>query len=226
MKIAIANSLTFQEFALSELQTMTEADIIIFSFGVTGDADLAEEINGSTQVYAELVLLSLTQNCVVIAAMDTTIYGLKHKSAVVIDCGRIIDVGDMVHTIDDVYDKGKGFRVYDTSKGKLGIIIHIDLLYPESARMLTVCDSDMLISLIDDKFEGDVTVMARAASMANGIYNICSVPDTSFVCDELGGIKHFSRKQFLELDIEIKKDNKLIINRRKDKYREIYSNFL
>ncbi|HEY8389371.1 MAG TPA: nitrilase-related carbon-nitrogen hydrolase [Clostridia bacterium] len=226
MKIAIVNSIDFKGFALSHLQTITDIDIIIFAFGVTGEIDLAKEILGTSQVYSELVLLSLTLNCVVIAAMDTTVYGLKHKSAVIIEDGHILDINDMVHVYDDEYDKGKGFRVYDTSKGKLGIIIHNDILFPESSRMLTIGGCDLLITLIDTDLARNSLVMARAASISNGIYNICSETNASYYCDEFGIVQGYTRKDFLEIDIKPRKDILLIQSRRKDKYKEIFSNFL
>jgi hypothetical protein len=226
MKIGIVNSTDFKKFALSHLQTITDLDIMIFAFGVTGEADLAKEITGESQIYSELVLLSLTLDCIVIAAMDTLIYGLKHKSAVIIEDGHIIDINDMVHGYDDEYDLGKGFRVYDTSKGKIGLIIHNDILFPESSRMLTVCDSDFLITLIDTSLGRDCMVMVRSSSVSNGIYNICSEPSSSYYCDELGVVQGYSKKDFLELDINPKKDYLLVKSRRKDKYKEIFSNFL
>jgi len=225
MKIGIVNSTDFKGFALSHLQTITDIDIMIFAFGITAQTDLAKEITGDTQVYSELVLLSLTMDCVVIAAMDTLVYGLRHKSAVIIEGGHILDINDMVHSYEE-YDKGKGFRVYDTSKGKIGIIIHNDILFPESSRMLTVGGSDMLVTLIDNDLARDSMVMARSASISNGIYNICSEPNSSYYCDELGIVQKYTKKNFLELDIKPRKDILLIQSRRKEKYKEIFSNFL
>lgn len=226
MKIGIVNSTDFKEFSLSHLQTVTDMDIMIFAFGVADETDLAKEIIGQTQIYSELILLSITLNCVVIAAMDTLVYGLRYKSAVIIDKGHILDINDMVHNYDEEYDKGKGFRVYDTSKGKIGIIIHNDILFPETARMLTICGSDMLITLIDNDLARDSMAMARAASIANGIYNICSEPKSSYYCDEFGIVQGYTKKNFYEFDIKPRKDILLIQSRRKDKYKEIFSNFL
>lgn len=226
MKIGVVNSVTLSQFMMGELQTISEIDILILAFGVTGDVNFENEIKGISTVYAELVLLSVNLHCVIVAAMDTDVYGLKHKSVLVIDNGNIIDITDMVHTLDTNYDQGAGFRVYDTSRGKIGIIVHYDALFPESARVLTVCDSDILITMIDADFPRDDIVMSRSAALANGIINICSQPDASYICDQKGTIISHSRKKLTQLEIEFKKNPYFLSKRRKDKYRTVFSNYL
>lgn len=226
MNIAIINSITVKDFALSQLQQVSEVDIIIFAFGVTGDVDLARELNGESKTYAELVLLSITKNCIVLAAMDTNFYGIKRKSTVVIQNGHILDINDMVHSFDQTYDKGKGFKIYDTDKGKLGIIIHNDILFPETSRLLAVCDCDLLITLIDRGLPKDCMVMARSASLSNGICNVCSEPHSSYLCDQNGAVQYYSKKNFMQIDFECQKDGAMLKSRQKDKYKEIFSNFI
>lgn len=226
MKIAIINSTTVKDFALSQLQQVGDIDIIIFAFGVTGDVDLAQELSGESKTYAELVLLSITKNCIVIAGMDTNFFGIKHKSTIIIEDGHILDINDMVHNFDHKYEKGKGFKIYDTKKGKLGLIIHNDILFPETSRLLAVCDCDILITLIDRDLPKDSMVMARSASISNGVFNVCSEPDSSYLCDQNGMVKYYSKKNFFEISFDIKKDKSMLKARQKNKYKEIFSNFL
>ncbi|HEY8419963.1 MAG TPA: carbon-nitrogen hydrolase family protein [Clostridia bacterium] len=226
MKIAVINSTTVKDFALSQLQQVSDVDVIIFAFGVTGDVDLAQELSGESKTYAELVLLSITKNCIVIAGMDTNFLGVKHKSTIIIEEGHILDIHDMVHIFDHKYEKGKGFKIYDTKKGKIGLLIHNDILFPESSRLLAVCDCDILITLIDYGLPKDSMVMARSASLSNGIFNVCSEPAVSYLCDQNGAVKFYSKKNFFEMNFEIKKDKSMLKSRQKEKYKEIFSNFL
>lgn len=226
MKIAIINSITVQDFALSQLQQVSDIDIIIFAFGVTGDVDLAQELSGETKTFAELVLLSITKNCIVIAGMNTSFFGIKHKSTIIIENGQILDINDMVHIFNQDYEKGKGFKIYDTQLGKIGLIIHNDILFPETSRLLAVCDCDILITLIDQGLPKDCMVMARSASLSNGIYNVCSEPGSSYLCDQNGAIKYYSKKNFMQINFKFQKDKSMLKSRQKDKYKEIFSNFL
>ncbi|HEY8444168.1 MAG TPA: carbon-nitrogen hydrolase family protein [Clostridia bacterium] len=226
MKIAVINSTTVKDFALSQLQKVGDVDIIIFAFGVTGDVDLAQELSGESKTYAELVLLSITKNCIVIAGMDTNFFGIKHKSTIVIEEGHILDIHDMVHIFDQKYERGKGFKIYDTQRGKFGLIIHNDILFPETSRLLAVCDCDMLITLIDYGLPKDSMIMARSASLSNGLFNVCSEPGSSYLCDQNGAIRFYTKKNFLEMSFDLKKDKSMLKARQKDKYKEIFSNFL
>ena len=66
----------------------------------------------------------------------------------VADKGKILGVTDMVHVIDDSeFVSGGNFRVYDTSVGKIGIILAEDLFFPESARVLATCDADIIVCI-------------------------------------------------------------------------------
>jgi predicted amidohydrolase len=226
MTIAVINSIAVKDFALSQLQQVSEVDLIIFAFGVTGDVDLAQELSGESKTYAELILLSITKNCLVIAGMDTNFLGVKHKSAVIIEEGHILDICDMVHIFDKKYEKGKGFKIYDTQKGKIGLIVHNDILFPESSRLLAICGCDILITLTDYGLQKDSMVMARSASISNGVFNVCAEPAVSYLCDQNGAVKFYSKKNFFEMSFDIKKDKSMLKSRQKDKYKEIFSNFL
>lgn len=225
MRVVIVHSISIEEFFLSALQTLQKPDLLIFSFGVTGDVDFETELKSDNGIFSELVLLSDNLQCVVIAAMDTSVYGHKYKSVAVIDKGKLIDISDMVHKIDPRYRGGRGFRVYDTSVGKLGIIVHTDILFPETARILALCDSEILVSLIDKDCPYDSMLMARAASLANGLINICASDNKAYICNHLGAVIENSAESVLETDIVAQKNSKLLEVRRKDKYREIFTNF-
>lgn len=226
MRIVVVNSMSVEDFSLSTLQMMKKPDLIVFGFGVTGDVNFELEIHEQSKVFAELVLLSGNLNCTVIAAMDTVIYGYRYKSAAVIDNGKIVDISDMVHGLDRDYRPGRGFRVYDTTAGKIGVIVHTDILFPESARILALCDSDILVTLTDKDCPYDHMMMARSASLANGVVNVCSSEGRSYICDNSGRVSKNSSHKVLTASVDIAKSTELLEVRRKDKYREIFTNFL
>lgn len=146
--------------------------------------------------------------------------GLFHNSAVVIDSdGSLVGVYRKMHIPDDphYYEKFyftpgdvNGFKVFQTSVGKIGICICWDQWFPEAARLTALRGADFLIYptaigwLAEDKQEfGESQLnawqtMMRSHAIANGVFvvapNRVGIEDhvefwgSSFVCDPYGNL--------------------------------------
>lgn len=76
-----------------------------------------------------------------------------YNSIAVIDCGRLLGVYRKTHIPDDHFYQEKfyftpgntGFKVWDTSVGKVGIGICWDQWFPETARILTLGGAEILL---------------------------------------------------------------------------------
>ncbi len=104
--------------------------------------DLAESIPGpSTQALAKL---SKEFDVVIIVPLfERRTAGVYHNSAAILDQGEVIGLYRKMHIPDDpgYYEKfyftpgDLGFRAFDTSKGRIGVLICWDQWYPEGARL-------------------------------------------------------------------------------------------
>ena len=226
MNLTFVSKGKLSDFIISDLPKIKAPDVLVFSNKIIEKLDLIEEIDGKTNVFYELCKLSENLGCVLIIGCDTEILGILHKSAIVIDSGNLLGVSDMAHILDDSkYNSGGCFRVYDTSKGKIGLVIGDDILFPEVLRTLTLSDSDIIISIYGKIHNAIPQVMMRAASYFNGV-NICMAAESYVqISDIKGEVLCATDAGVFEYSLEIIKDYHLIQARRRGFYREIYSSF-
>lgn len=107
-----------------------------------------------------------------------------YNSAVLIDdTGKIKGVYRKVHLFakeKDCFKAGDSYPVFDTSLGKLGIMICWDTAFPEVARSLALKGADLLIvptnwekaylTSVDTKNQKDWDLVTRARAMDNCMY--------------------------------------------------------
>lgn len=76
-----------------------------------------------------------------------------YNSAAMLDCGRLIGVYRKTHIPDDHFYQEKfyftpgntGFKVWDTSQGKIGVGICWDQWFPEAARCMALMGAELLL---------------------------------------------------------------------------------
>ena len=113
---------------------------------------LAETIPGPTT--EALSALARKYNAVVIASLfEKRAAGLYHNTAVVIEAdGSILGIYRKMHIPDDplFYEKfyftpgDTGFRAWDTTHGKIGVLICWDQWFPEGARLTALQGAEIL----------------------------------------------------------------------------------
>ncbi|MBX7058354.1 MAG: carbon-nitrogen hydrolase [Leptospirales bacterium] len=180
--------------------------------------NLAEPVPGPScqklqQLAAELQIV------IVASLFERRLPGLYHNTAAIIESdGSLLGVYRKMHIPDDpeYYEKyyfapgDLGYRVWNTSKGRLGVLICWDQWFPEAARATALAGAEILFyptaigwhsherdSLGDTQRDAWRT-MQRAHAIANGIYvcavNRCGTEDRlqfwggSFVADPFGRV--------------------------------------
>ncbi len=210
----------------SKLSQIGKPGVLVFSFNGLGLVSYKKELNGETEYFQDVAKLSKQISSVIICGCDTDTYGVFRHSAVIADKGKILGVTDMAHTIDDSeFVSGGNFRVYDTSAGKIGIIIAEDLFFPESARVLTLCDADFIVCLFKKLENTMPQIMLRAGAFSNGVAMALCAKDYACVSDIRGNILVASSKEIVKAKIKIEKDYHLISSRRRGLYREFNSGY-
>ena len=226
MQIVFVTNDSVNSFWANGLSKTEKADVIVFGFNGLGLVSYKKELNGETEYFSDLAKMSKETSSVIISGCDTDSYGVFRHSAVIADKGRLLGVSDMAHSIDESeFLSGGGFRVYDTSKGKIGIIILEDLYFPESARVLTLCDADIIICIFKKIDSFMPQVLLRSSAFSNGVVMGLVAKKYSIVCDIRGNVKYASNSDISKVKINIEKDYRLVSSRRRGLYREFNSGY-
>lgn len=226
MKICFVTADSLNTVWQEKLGMLGKNEVTVFGFNGLGLVSYKKELNGETEYFQDVAKLSRQISSVVICGCDTDTYGVFRHSAVVADRGKILGVTDMSHALDDgEFVAGGNFRVYDTSAGKIGIIVAEDLFFPESARVLALCDADLIVCLFK-KIEGYMPqIMLRAGAFSNGVSMALCAKNYASVADIRGNVTFSGSAGIVNTDVKIEKDYHLISSRRRGLYREFSSGY-
>lgn len=208
MKFAVINT----AIKLKAVKQLIElgADVIVMSFQATKSGELIAA-TGAHNVSEAAERLSYLSDSVVIAGVNA-----KKKSAILADKGQICGSCDMVHDLCGS-GGGHGYRVFDTEAGKIGIIVHDDLFFPESARALALYDCEVFVSMLDGYADG-AALMCRSNSFANGLNGVMSAYNSVTVTSYRGDIVYFNSGEISAFEIDIIRDRTFLNARRKSEY--------
>ena len=208
----------------TNLENISDSDVVVFGFNGLGLVSYKKELSGETEYFQDVARLSKQIDGVVISGCDTDTYGVFRHSAVISDRGKILGVSDMIHSLDDSeFTAGSGLRVYDTSVGKIGIIVSEDLYFPEVSRVLSLCDAEFIVCVM--KRQEDVSqIMLRANAFSNGVAMALCAENYSLVSDVKGRIIG-GGANYLKVKVKKEKDYRLISSRRRGMYREFNSGY-
>lgn len=226
MKLCFATSDSVNTIWQERLSEVGGSDVLIFGFNGLCLVSYKKELSGETEYFRDVAALSKEFGGVVVCGCDTDAYGVFRHSAVIADCGKLLGVSDMVHSVDDSeFVPGGNLRVYDTSKGKIGLIVGEDLFFPEVSRVLTLCDADLIICVFKT-LEGFMPqIMQRACSFANGVDMALCAKNYACLSDSHGRISAASANGILKAEAKTEKDFRLIKSRRRGAYRDFDSGY-
>jgi predicted amidohydrolase len=106
------------------------------------------------------------------------------NTGVLISNGRIMRYRKVHVHWTEKFEKGKTFKVFDSSCGKIGILICFDSAFPEAARVLALKGAKLIFILSNVPKEFDVeylNIRNRAIALNNQIYVVhCNKPAPFF----------------------------------------------
>jgi predicted amidohydrolase len=168
MKLALISARPTIGNKTKNIQTMenyikkTKADIYIFGeYFLSGDRckdefrDLAEPLNGPSIQY--LKKIAKNKQCYIVFGMptkDDKVDGLIYNTSVLIHPNSTVDAykkwflptaGPFEEKI--FFDQGEELSVFNTTFGKIGLLICYDLNFPEVAKALTLQGAELLICI-------------------------------------------------------------------------------
>ena len=135
--LCVVKNTSLNGFLLSNLPALGEKDVLVLSFGAVKCVDMNAELKGESDIFSRLTTLSRDKNVTILLHSDFYAAGGVFNSAAVVDNG-ICGVSDEINP-RSCHDPGNALRCYNTSRGRLGVLLGEDINYPELWARLAVC---------------------------------------------------------------------------------------
>ena len=218
MRICFVTEGTFNDF--SDGFEGEPPDVVCFGFQALGKVSYERELKGETSLFEDVALLSKEQKNVVLCGCYTDARGVKRKSVVVAERGRILGVADMVNRLDGgEYRGGANVKIFDTAAGKLGIVVAEDLYFPKVIETLSVCGAEVAIAVFEELSESLEQTLMRAQAFLYGI-PVC-VCAFGYAQADIGGKLGFSSPRSPCLyDLKREQEYHLVETRRRGFYKK------
>ncbi len=224
MRICFVTGGTLADYA--ENYADARADVVLCSFQALGKVSYERELRGETALFEDVALLSKEGQNVVICGCYTDARGIRRKSAVVAEKGRILGVSDMVNRLDGCeYRGGAGIKIYDTGVGKLGIVVAEDLYFPQVTQTLSVCGAEVALCLFEETSESLEQTLMRAEAFFYGIPVCVCAFGFAEVADIAGKLCFSSPRSPCVYDLKREQEYHLVETRQRGFYRRRKSGF-
>lgn len=218
MRICFVTSGTLEEYASRSVPA--RADVVCFSFQAIGEVSYERELRGETSLFEDVALLSKEGKNVVVCGCYTDARGIRRKSVVVAEQGRILGVSDMVNRLDGgEYRCGAGIKIFDTLAGKLGVIVAEDLYFPRVAETLSVCGAELALCVYEQLDGSLEQTLMRAQSFLYGV-PMCVCAYGFAQASDIGGKLRFASPHSPSVyDFEREQEYHLVETRQRGFYR-------
>lgn len=192
------------------------AELYCLAFGSIGEVDYEKEVHGETAEMEEVALFSRAACSVVVAGCCTDTKGIKRRSAIVADKGKILGISDMTAGLDgENYSSGAGVRIYDTSAGKLGVLVGRDVYFSELSASLARCGGDLIVSVYEHVGKNVEQVLLRADAFRYGVTMCMCAHGFAQVADSSGELAFASPMSPTWCNIKEVKEYHLVQTRRR-----------
>lgn len=224
MRICFVTAGTIDEYA--EKFAGARADVVCCGFQSLGMVSYERELKGETSLFEDVALLSKEGQNVVVCGCYTDARGIRRKSVVVADRGRILGVSDMVNRIDGgEYRGGAGIKIFDTGAGKLGVIVAEDLYFPQVAQTLSVCGAEAGLCIFEETNGSLEQILMRAEAFFYGIPVCVCAFGFAEVADIAGKLCFSSPKSPCLYDLKREQEYHLVETRQRGFYRRKKNGF-
>ena len=212
MRICFVTSGSLSDYSGEE----KSADIVMFPFQALGEVSYERELKGETNLFEDVAILSKTGKNVVVCGCYTEVRGMRRKSVVIAERGRILGVADMVNRIDgSEYRSGAGIKIFDTKVGKLGIVVAEDLYFPQVLETLSVCGAEVALSVFEQLNEGLELTLIRAGAFFYGVPVCMCAYGYAQAADAMGKLRFSSPKSPCFYDLAKEQEFHVIETRRR-----------
>ncbi len=190
-------------------------DLIVFGFNGMGVVSYEKELNGESGFFEEAALLSKTSKAVVVCGCVTDTRGIKRKSAVVAENGRLCGICDMLHSIDGEVSVGAGLKIYPTKIGRMGVLVAEDIAFPEAVKSLALCSADFIVCPFGRVRSSLQQVLLRAYAYLYGVPIFLCGEGYCAVAKPSGSIAFSSPHSPVSFEVDNQQEYHLIETRRR-----------
>lgn len=199
---------------------LPECDLAVFSSDVLGDVDYEKELSGKTDKFEDVARLSKAEKCGVFCGCLTDSRGLKRKSVVVADGGKLLGITDMLHVLDgEDVKSGAGIGVYQTGGYKMGVLVGNDIFFPETVKAMSLCACNMLCVYMDETLDAMPCVLIRAYAYLYGMPVVLVSPKCAYFADITGAIAS-SNQEITVFETDPKNCYRVVTSRRRGLWSE------
>ena len=213
MKIRFVSRGRLREFR--ENYEGVDEELLLFGFDGMGEVSYEKELKNESDEFEKIALLTKTSKGVAVCGCTTDTRGLKRKSAVVAENGKLIGVSDTLHAVDGEVSAGAALRVYETKLGKMGLVVAEDLFFPEVMQALSLCGSDFIVCVFGPAVDGLTQAILRSYAYLYGVPVFFCGVGYSMIADMGGSIVFSSPKSPVTAEFENVKEYHLVETRRR-----------
>ncbi len=202
------------------------ADVVCLGFQALGEVSYERELRGETGLFEDVAILSKEQGGVVVCGCFTDARGIRRKSVVVAEKGKILGVSDMCFRIDGGdFRCGAGIKIFETGAGKLGIVVAEDLYFPRVFETLSACGAELALCVFEQLDGSLEQTLMRAHAFLYGVpVCICSYGYAQ-AADIGGKLRFASPKNACLYDFTREQEYHLVEIRQRGFYRRKKSGF-
>ncbi len=198
-----------------------KVDLWLFGFEGLGEVSYEKELKGESDFFEDIALFSKREQSVVACGCITDTRGLKRKSVVVAQQGKILGVSDMLNAVDGELNGGAAVRVYETKVGRMGVAVADDLHFPDIVRSLSVCGCDFIVCPYGLVLDSVQSVLLRAYAYCYGIPIFFCAKGYSMIADITGKISFASPQSPVCTDFKNIREYHLIQTRKRGVFRPV-----
>lgn len=192
------------------------ADIVCYPLSALGEVSYERELKGETSLFEAVAMRSKALRCTVVGGCYTDARGIRRKSAVVAERGRLLGVSDLVNRIDgSTFGAGAGVKVYETAAGRLGVVVGEDLYFPKVVETLSLSGADAVLCLFEELSEGLELTLIRAHAFFYGLPVALCAFGYAAVADPEGRLFFASPAPVGRLTLPKEREYRLIETRRR-----------
>lgn len=194
-------------------------NVTLCSFDCMGTVSYERELKGESDFFENATRLSKQTKGLVVCGCITDTKGMKRKSALVAENGRLLGVSDMTHTMDGEVTCGAGLRVYDTKIGRVGVVVAEDITFPQVVDSLTACGSDFILCPYARVTDSVLQVLLRAYAHLYGVPILLCGIGYSVIADVDGSLAFASPQNTDVFSLDMRKEYHLVEMRRRGVFR-------
>ena len=213
MKIRFVARKSLQDF--KEGYKSEGEQLLLFGFEGLGAVSYEKELKGESVCFEDTALLSKEACAIVVSGCVTEMGGIKRKSAVVAERGKLLGVSDVTYTIDGHGNPGGALRVYDTKLGRMGVLVAEDLFFSDTTQALSLCGSDFLVCIYGKVEDSTPQILTRSYAYLYGLPIFFCGIGYSMIADMGGSLYLASPKTPLLVDFDGRKEYHVIQTRRR-----------